>query len=142
MLGFRDQDVDRNQCFKIQLVRGHSVFVLGVFLMHRDAHICFVVTGVPGALGLHIPDLARGLTPPALVRTSPRSRVCGSMRHWCHRQLQQPYVGHPTFHDSSQLSAMDVGAGSVCVIISEKHSRIEAPKLREAVSPCAAFPRF
>ena len=47
MLGFRDSDVDRNQCLKIELVRGHSVFVLGVFLLRRDAHICFVVAGVP-----------------------------------------------------------------------------------------------
>ena len=117
MLGFRDSDVDMNQLFKIHVVGGHAVFVLGVFVMHRDAHICFVVAGVSGdfifqiLLGAHAPCFGPYCT------AEPRF---GSMRHWCHRQLQQPYVGHPTLQDSSQLSAMDVGAGSVCVVISER----------------------
>ena len=63
MRGFRDSDVDRKQCFKIELVGGYSVFVSGLFLMHRDAHICFVVAGMPWdftfliLLGAHAPCL-------------------------------------------------------------------------------------
>ena len=75
MRGFRDSDVDRNPCFKIGLVGGYSVFVLGVFLMHRDAHICFVVAGVPWdftfliLLGAHAPCLGPYFT------AEPRLRV-------------------------------------------------------------------